>query len=600
MRYFLPNIPAIIALALLCALAAPTVKAQDAGIPFRWESIEAFVDVQQNGDMLVQVTQDYAFHREYSRYTLANYINMERIDQIDQVSVIVDGRDLPVRTAREGGEFKIRWTHIPPPQTDFTFILRYRVQGGLQLGEEEDGAIWAIRFPGDFQGVPIDRGTVTVRVPPSVSSQIRSAKTLWSADVEWPDSRTVTLNLPETMPDRGALAVAVYFPHGLIAAPIPDWRANVPPPDRVVDIPTHSRISWIFKKTGLIGLFPTWPWARITHYLYWALRLSPIGLFLLLFVVYRIGRRRRPEVEYPEVPEGLTTLPSNLPAPVVSVFDRRAVGPQTYLSILVDLLQKGNLTITGTYDNSRLSRTDQEFHSDVTLTRQFEPDQPWEKEVYDAIDRNRTDAGALLSRLERRKDAISRHLDTHLLSRGIFPGPTPSGTRGTGCLVLSGAFMGAVFVALGVGLWVNFWLLWWAGAAIGILPAAVFFFVALPDPEPHIAPTPAGALEISRWRAFRQSLRNGLVSPSRDPSRPDPLLPYVVALDAAEQWLNNSEAVPAWFLPGGDRERTREGLYAVYRGFIGADSWGLSGGPNVKRFSPATRSHDGDSSEGAG
>ena len=103
MRYFLPNIPAIIALALLCALAAPTVKAQDKGIPFRWESIEAFVDVQQNGDMLVQVTQDYAFHREYSQYILARYINMERIDQIDQVSVIVDGRDLPVRTAREGG-----------------------------------------------------------------------------------------------------------------------------------------------------------------------------------------------------------------------------------------------------------------------------------------------------------------------------------------------------------------------------------------------------------------------------------------------------------------------------------------------------------------
>ena len=319
-----------------------------------------------------------------------------------------------------------------------------------------------------------------------------------------------------------------------------------PPTGLQISRPTPE-FSWIFKKTGLIGLFPTWPWARITHYLYWALRLSPIGLFLLLFVVYRIGRRRRPDVEYPEVPEGLTTLPSNLPAPVVSVLDRRAVGPQTYLSILVDLLQKGNLTITGTYDNSRLSRTDQEFHSDVTLTRQFEPDQPWEKEVYDAIHRNRTDAGALLSRLERRKDAISRHLDTHLLSRGIFPGPTPSGTRGTGCLVLSGAFMGAVFVALGVGLWVNFWLPWWAGAAIGILPAAVFFFVALPDPEPHIPPTPAGALEISRWRAFRQSLRNGLVSPI---SGPQPTRPPVALCGGPGRCGNSGSTTVKQCRPG--------------------------------------------------
>ena len=91
--------------------------------------------------------------------------------------------------------------------------------------------------------------------------------------------------------------------------------------------------------------------------------------------------RRPAAADYPEVPEGLTTLPSDLPAPAVSVLGSRKVGPKTYLSILVDMLQKGNLTITGGYGESVKRR----LQSRVWFTRQFEPDQPWEKEVYSAL-----------------------------------------------------------------------------------------------------------------------------------------------------------------------------------------------------------------------
>ena len=59
----------------------------------------------------------------------------------------------------------------------------------------------------------------------------------------------------------------------------------------------------------------------------------------------------------------------------------RKVGPQTYLSILVDMLQKGNLTITGGYGENEEAR---KYQSRVWFARQFEPDQPWEKEVYSA------------------------------------------------------------------------------------------------------------------------------------------------------------------------------------------------------------------------
>ena len=99
-------------------------------------------------------------------------------------------------------------------------------------------------------------------------------------------------------------------------------------------------------------------------------------------------------------------------------------------------------------------------------------------------------------------------------------------------------------------------------------------------------PTPAGLREISLWSAFGRSIGNRRVSPSLDPSQPDRLLPYAVALNEARQWINEINALPPWFLPDAPGEQTREGLYAAYRGFIGADSWDLDGGPKIKTFSP--------------
>ena len=206
MRRFLLNILALIALALLCALATPTVNAQDS--PYSWESI----------------------------------------DHIDQVSVSMDSRDLPVGTDRGEQNFHIGWEHR-------------------------------------------------------------------------------SVNAPET------LTVGLFSLQGLVDAPTPNWKGA----------------SWVFEKTRLISLFPTVNWARATDVLYWALRFSVFGLFTLLFVAIRIRKSRWSADHYPQVPQDLTTLPSDLPAPAVSVLGNREVGPQTYLSILVDMLQRGNLTITGGY-----------------------------------------------------------------------------------------------------------------------------------------------------------------------------------------------------------------------------------------------------------
>ena len=151
----------------------------------------------------------------------------------------------------------------------------------------------------------------------------------------------------------------------------------------------------------------------------------------------------------------------------------------------------------------------------------------------------------------------------------------------------------------GVGLWVNFWLPWWAGAAIGIPIALVFYYYSVDDISGVLSPTPAGALEISQWGSYEGSIRDGLVSPSLDPNQPDAMLPYAVALNQARQWVNDIKALPSWFLPDGPREQTKQGLYAAYRGFIGADSWDLEGGPK-KESMAAQRAVGGGGDAGGG
>ena len=386
----------------------------------------------------------------------------------------------------------------------------------------------------------------------------------------------------------GIFALALLLPLLLLACGGSEEPTTVKE-EGVFWIFEEEGVSWVFEQTGLISRYPSVNWERVTYLLYWSLRISVFALPVLLFIVSRIRKSRRSAdhfAGYPEVAQGLTTLPSDLPAPAVSVLASRKVGPQTYLSILVDMFQKGNLTITGGYGESVKTR----LQSRVWFTRQFEPDQPWEKEVYSALpflsasDLLKPNSDMLKSKFNGRRKAISSHLDDCLQSRGIFDDPLLQGMadRGQGWVARTAWVLATVILAVGVGLWVNFWLPWWAGAAIGIPIAVVFLDYAFDATSGRLNPTPAGALEISQWWSFAGSIRDGLVSPSLDPSQPDPMLPYAVALNEARQWVSNINALPPWFLPDGPREQTQRGLYVAYRGFIGADSWDLDGGPKKK------------------
>ena len=60
-----------------------------------------------------------------------------------------------------------------------------------------------------------------------------------------------------------------------------------------------------------------------------------------------------------------------------------------------------------------------------------------------------------------------------------------------------------------------------------------------------------------------------------------------MALNAADRWINDINALPHWFRLDSTEEQTAGNYARAYRGFIGADTWDLIGGPKIKANLPS-------------
>ena len=207
-------------------------------------------------------------------------------------------------------------------------------------------------------------------------------------------------------------------------------------------------------------------------------------------------------------------------------------------------------------------------------------------------------------------------------------------------------FLGAISVCIGFGL-LSYWLLsswvsWpqWANLASSVVGGIVFGVIYAVVVEPsrigHITPTRAGLQEISRWFALKESLPQ--FDPLSDADRSDSLLPYAIAFDEAERWLQDNNPAPFWFnsinlqeytLNQNGDDATAKPLvpFAIrrssddqnlipdndesYHAFMSAEGWGLSGRSSRAaeaavreqdnpRYSPPSSSGGGGGSDGGG
>ena len=383
MRRRLLIVPILAAVALLSGLV-PAVATAQSGAPFYWESIDVVIGVQENGDMLVTETQTYAFTAPHTdrRY---RYIPLDQADSIDDVSVSLDGRSLPVETGIENGQQWIRWSHpLNAPET-LTFVLQYRVRGGLRVSDSAAEVHWKALFRD--RAADIRSGSVTVQLPESLAGQIGGYESSGApANARQIDDRTVQFTTRESLPPGRELEVQVAFPDGLLDIPAPAGQQQEARAEASGPI-----VAWTLRGLGIVGLL--------------------LAVFL--------WRRNRawPRIKYPQIRGPVSRPPSDLPAPAVSVLESRRVSARTVLAMIVEMCQQGTLQIAGEGDGQRRGKDKFAYRLSPRARRSTSGNvccaMPYP---------NRPSRCRVEKRLLARQDIIGDQLGEYLQYRGFFDG----------------------------------------------------------------------------------------------------------------------------------------------------------------------------------
>lgn len=136
---------------------------------------------------------------------------------------IIHGKSLSATTGTENNQFWIRWQHSLKAPESHTFVLKYRVIGGVQVHGETAEVYWKAIFS-DRQA-PVKAGTVTVGVPQALAGKILTYAAygiLYSHRAI--DNRTVEFVANQALSPGQELEVRVSFPNSVLNFSHPQWQ----------------------------------------------------------------------------------------------------------------------------------------------------------------------------------------------------------------------------------------------------------------------------------------------------------------------------------------------------------------------------------------
>jgi len=207
-------------MASLSLLLVTVTHAAAQQLPYYWDNINVIIDVQTNGDMLVTETQKYVFTADYNteRY---RYIPLDKVDEIKNVTVAENNQTIASTTGiDENNQLWIRWQHQLKAPESHTFVLKYRVVGGLQLDGENTLVYWKAIAAG--RKAPINSGKVTVKLPEALSGKVLSFTNFGAAAVpRQVDPKTFEFVASQPIPPEQELEVQIAFPQPILNVPQP-------------------------------------------------------------------------------------------------------------------------------------------------------------------------------------------------------------------------------------------------------------------------------------------------------------------------------------------------------------------------------------------
>ena len=290
----------------------------------------------------------------------------------------------------------------------------------------------------------------------------------------------------------------------------------------------------------------------------------------LVIIVLRLWPKYRPPqaTEAHRSPWYSGTLqPDSMPAAAVSVLGGHMIWNPTMLASIIEMCQRGTL---------RIEAIGTTLGFLYRLSWQAPVQYDWERTICESMPMRATTVDALHEAIEKREDAIGDQIGDYLQHRGLFH-DNPVRVRrenfgdAIGWGMLAGALMG-----VGSGLWAAVWLdQWWANALIGAFTGLVYLMMAPSIPTGMVPTTQRGAHEKSQWLGWQETMAGP--APPDAWNKADSILPYAVALNVAQPWLNVSDSAPPWFGSGSASSLQGADLDAAYRGFMHAPEWWLTG-----------------------
>ena len=301
----------------------------------------------------------------------------------------------------------------------------------------------------------------------------------------------------------------------------------------------------------------------------WGGTIGVVAAQLLIIVLWLWPKWRPPQAleEHRRPWHSGTPPPGSLPAAAVSALEGRMIWNPTLLASIIEMCQRGTL---------RIEAVGTKVGFLYRLSRQAPPQYDWERTICDSMPSPATTVDVLHEAIKKREDAIGDQIGDYLQHRGLFhdnPVRIRREKLGNGAewAMLAGALMG-----VGSGLWAALWLTqWWANALIGGFTGLVYMLMAPSIPTGMLKPTSAGTLEISQWLGWKETMAGP--APPYARNQADSMLPYAVAINVAQPWLDVAAPAPPWFGSGEASSLRGADLDAAYRGFMHAPEWWLTG-----------------------
>lgn len=310
---------------------------------------EVVLSLEPAGSLLVTETQEVVFPSTHRFSTGFREIPLERVERIADIRLEEPGQPYrhaggPLEASRAGGgglpapaeptapqtfvtsvqdgRLRITWRFPDTRGQARTFLLSYRVYGGIRVYPDGNQLYWKAIYAD--RPYPIETASVRVQFPLPVTL----AELQWAVSparlqvrVEQPDASSIRFQTLHGLAANEELEVRVQFPHGLVQAQPPAWQ---PQADQQEYYDQHTRPLLNFGLgllTLLIGLA------------------GSLGVFLAWYV-----RGRDPVIG--QVPPVLEEPPSDLPPGLVGTLVDQKADVQDAVATLLDLAQRGVLRIT--------------------------------------------------------------------------------------------------------------------------------------------------------------------------------------------------------------------------------------------------------------